>query len=88
MKYDMQKRDKAVKGIFFRLVAAGYIGYLGYSIMTEKETSMSQAAAWMLGGLFMAVCAGFAVYSVCRFRSDMAAARLTDAAHDSAVKEE
>ncbi|MBO4876751.1 MAG: hypothetical protein J5501_01955 [Ruminococcus sp.] len=79
MKYDIQKRDKALKVLFFRAVVAGYLGYLGFSIATEKNTAMNTAAAWALGILFMAVCAGFAVYSIRRFLTDMSAAKLTDA---------
>lgn len=87
MKYDIQKRDKAVKGVSLRGLVAVYIGWLGIKLATEKDTAMAPALAWTLAGLFIAAGIGTAVYSVCRFRSDMAEARLTGAAPESAAED-
>ncbi len=70
---DTDRSSRAAKAAVLRAVVAGYIGYLGYKIFCAEDTTMSLVTAHILGIVFMAAAAGFAVYIVIRWRADMKA---------------
>ena len=78
IRYDADKKSKAERAALFRAVVAGYIGYLGYKIACAEDTTMSVTLSRVLGIAFIAAAAGFAVYIVKRWRSDMENARITE----------
>lgn len=77
-KYDEQKRARADKAALLRGVVAGYIAFLGYKIITNKDTSMSQMTSFILGGCFIAAALGFGVYIFLRRKKDLENAVVSD----------
>ena len=74
--YDAEKLSKAATKAALRAIVAGYIGYLGYKIATEEDTSMKKATALIIGAFFIAAAAAVGVYTAYRFITDRKAARL------------
>ncbi|MBP3270919.1 MAG: hypothetical protein J6M17_01665 [Ruminococcus sp.] len=77
-KYDEQKRKTAGTKATLRAVVAGYFIFLGYKIITNKETTMSHTTAYLLGGIFIAAALGFGIYTLMKWRSDIEESKLTD----------
>lgn len=77
-KYDEQKRSRAGTAALLRGAVAGYIVFLGYKIITNKETSMSVMTSRILGGCFIAAALGFGAYTFLRWKKDMEAAVISD----------
>ena len=74
--YDAEKLSKAGTKAALRAIVAGYIGYLGYKIATEENTSMKKTAALIIGAFFIVAAAAVGAYTVYCFRTDRRAARL------------
>lgn len=70
----MQKQNRAGTAAVLRGAVAAYLGYLGYMIITNKDTSMKPLTAKLTGGALIAAAAAFCVYTVIRFRADSRAA--------------
>jgi hypothetical protein len=83
--YDAEKLSKAETKAAMRAIVAGYLGYLGYKIATEENTSMKKAAALIIGAFFFIAAAAVGAYTVYCFLTDRKAARLAPeaAAEDS-----
>ena len=75
---DSQKQTKAGTAAALRLVVAGYLVYLGYKIAVNENTSMSPVTAKILCAAFIAAALAFGVYTLLRWRKDMAAAQITE----------
>ena len=85
VKYDAEKRLKAGKAAVLRIVVAVYIAYLAFKIAAAKDTSMSLAASRIIGAVFFAAAAAFAVYAVRRYMSEIKAAKICDEAPEKAL---
>ena len=70
----MQKQNKAGVSAVLRGVVAAYLAYLGYMIITNRDTDMKPLTASLTGGILIAAAAAFCVYTVIRFRADARAA--------------
>jgi hypothetical protein len=69
----MGKNSKAVNMATLRAVVAGYLVYLGGSLiydLLKGQSSMSSAVAWALGLLFIAAGLGYGLYIWKRWRAD------------------
>lgn len=76
--FDPQKQTKAGTAAVLRLVVAGYLIYMGYKIAVNENTTMSPVTAKILCGVFIAAALGFGVYTLLRWRKDMADAHSTE----------
>ena len=74
--YDAEKLSKAGTKAALRAIVAGYLGYLGYKIATEEDTSMKKTTALIIGAFFIVAAAAVGAYTVYRFLTDRKAARL------------
>ena len=70
----MQKRNNAGTAALLRGVVAAYLFWLGYRIITNRDTEMSRQTAWLTGGILLAAAAAFCGYTVYRWRADRRAA--------------
>lgn len=86
-KYDEQKRAKASTKATLRAVVALYFIFIGYKIITNKETTMAATTAYLLGGVFIAASVGFGIYTLMSWRNEIEAAKIKDD-NDAMAEEE
>ena len=80
-RYDMQRRARAINTGVLRAVIAGYLVYLGVTILRDQLAQAGElppVLGWTAGLLFAAGGAIFARFSWRRFRADLEAARLPE----------
>lgn len=82
-RYDEQKRARAGTKATLRAVVALYFIFIGYKVITNKETTMSPVTAYLLGGVFIAAAFGFGVYTFISWRKDVEAAVIDEASDPS-----
>ena len=79
LEYDVTKRTKATNTATLRAVVAGYLLYLGGSLLWDllKGTStLSPALAWTAGLGFIAAALAFGLYTWRTWRRELEAAKL------------
>ena len=77
--YDTAKRTKANNLAGLRAVVAGYLVYLGFSLIRDLlrgTSTLSPAFAWTVGLVFIAAALAFAFYIWRQWKRELAAARL------------
>ena len=80
--YDPQRRSRAGTTLSVRVIAAGYLIYLGYTLIRDLlngSTTMPVWLSWAAGIGFAAAGAAFGWYTWKRYQADLKAARLPEA---------
>ncbi len=77
--YDMAKRTKANNLAALRALVAGYLAWLGFSLIRDLlrgTSTLSPAFAWTAGLVFIAAALAFAFYIRRQWKRELAAAKL------------
>ena len=77
--YDAAKRTRANNLAVLRAVVAGYLAWLGFSLIRDflrGTSTLSPAFAWTAGLVFIAAALAFAFYIWRQWKRELAAARL------------
>ena len=88
--YDTAKRTKANNLAGLRAVVAGYLVYLGFSLIRDLlrgTSTLSPAFAWAAGLGFIAAALAFGFYAWKLWKRELAAAKLPPQAEDAAKSE-
>ena len=79
--YDLQRRSRAGTTLSLRAIAAGYLIYLGWTLVRDllnKSSTMTPWIGWAAGLGFAAAGAAFGWYAWRRYQADLKAARLSE----------
>ena len=77
--YDMAKRTKANNLAVLRVLVAGYLAWLGFSLIRDclrGASTLSPAFAWTAGLVFIAAALAFAFYIWRQWKRELSAAKL------------
>lgn len=78
--YHYEQKNRARVSAMLRALVAAYIVYLGYSAtpLRAEPDGMSATLAWVLGAALMLAGIAVIVYTVLRYKQDLAAAEYTE----------
>ena len=88
--YDIAERNKAGSIAALRAAVAGYLFYLGLSMIRDLlrgVSTMSPVFVWAVGLVFIAAAVAFGFYTWRRWRADLEAARFSAKAEDEGPEE-
>ena len=88
--FDIARRNKAGSIAALRAVVAGYLFYLGLSMIRDLlrgVSTMSPVFVWIVGLVFIAAAVAFGFYTWKRWRADVEASRFPAPSEDEAPEE-